>query len=397
MSSLAERRAAKKGAMGGKLKLPGVDSRREACPTPPPLRSLKASLKVYKGSDRRSMQDFIFNKERFLKACDLNAAAFEKLKTLAVGEGRGVHKVKHIHTDLILVQKVVHYDGTDETHRVLKRELDLLHECHAPEIVNFFGSFLERSEVHIIMEYMNGGCLDDVLRRIGRIDEIALVRITDKVLRGLLYLENAKIIHRDLKPANILVNTEGEVKLCDFGVSRKLITTRANTFVGTMRYMSPERLIGEEYTIKSDVWSLGISLVEMATGVYPYGPDMDPKNLPMQPKKEPGSASGPTKLSDLAVFDVISSVQKGPVPRLPSKIFSGPFEAFVAACLHKKPKDRASLEMLKQHEWIERLASVKYSMADWVKGTLSKERLKEIEEESEDLSEDFEEAVRVFT
>ena len=68
-----------------------------------------------------------------------------------------------------------------------------------------------------------------------------------------------------------------------------------------------------------------------------------------------------------------------------------------ALSLHKKPKDRASLEMLKQHEWIERLASVKYSMADWVKGTLSKERLKEIEEESEDLSEDFEEAVRVFT
>ncbi|EGD72643.1 STE/STE7/MEK1 protein kinase [Salpingoeca rosetta] len=395
MTSLAERRAAKKGLGKGKFQLPSLSPPSPVCATPPPLRSLKASLRGYKGPDRRSMQDFIFNKERFLNACDLNIKAFETLETLAEGEGRGVHKVRHTHTDLILVQKIVHYDHTEETHRVLQRELDLLHDCHAPEVVNFYGSFMERSEVHIIMEYMNGGCLDDVLNRIGRIDEHPLVHICHKVLRGLLYLEQEKIIHRDLKPANILVNTEGDVKLCDFGVSRRLITTRANTFVGTMRYMSPERLHGEEYTVKSDIWSLGISLLEMATGVYPYLPDVDPKNLPMMPKKDPDTKS-PTKRSDLAVFDVISSVVKGPLPRLPAKIFSAPFERFVADCLHKKAKDRMSLELLKGHEWITTLGAFSFNMSDWVKSTLPTKRLQELEEDTQDEFEE-EPAVRVMT
>eukprot|EP00043_Microstomoeca_roanoka_P007882 m.76188 g.76188 ORF g.76188 m.76188 type:complete len:396 (-) comp14013_c5_seq3:108-1295(-) len=395
MSSLAARRLAKKGKGGPLLRLPSELADGQGCPTPPPIRSLKATISSYEGSDRRSMEDFAFNKRRFLYACDLNAGAFETIQTLAVGEGRAVHKVRHVHTDLVLVQKVVHYDHTEETYRVLTRELELLHHCHAPEIINFYGSFIEGNEVHIIMEYMNGGCLDDVLHRTGRIEEMALVHICKKVLNGLIYLEEEKIIHRDLKPANILVNTDGEVKLCDFGVSKKLLTTRTSTFVGTMRYMSPERLLGEEYTVKSDIWSLGISLIEMATGNYPYLPDLDPTNLPVTQKKDPNKhVTSSAKRVEMAVFDVISSVVKGPLPKLPAKIFSAPFESFVAKCLSRKPKDRPDLVQLVTHEWITKLLSFKYDLAAWVKSTLPREVLQELED---DTCEDFEEAIRICT
>lgn len=94
-----------------------------------------------------------------------------------------------------------------------------------------------------------------------------------QVLRGLSYLrEKHKIIHRDVKPSNILVNSQGEIKICDFGVSGQLIDSMANTFVGTRSYMSPERLQGSQYSVASDLWSLGLSLVEISLGMYPIPP-----------------------------------------------------------------------------------------------------------------------------
>nr|XP_029511810.1 dual specificity mitogen-activated protein kinase kinase 5-like [Oncorhynchus nerka] len=94
-----------------------------------------------------------------------------------------------------------------------------------------------------------------------------------QVVKGLTYLWSLKILHRDVKPSNMLVNTRGQVKLCDFGVSTQLVNSIAKTYVGTNAYMAPERISGEQYGIHSDVWSVGISFMELALGAFPIHGD----------------------------------------------------------------------------------------------------------------------------
>lgn len=143
-------------------------------------------LANYQGPDLERMKEFIFNKGRFLGASDLtdevrarastsdrstarafdedantpppppSIQAFERLETVAEGDGRCVYRVRHRHTDLILAQKIINFDRTQESHAVLQNELRLLHECHSPEIINFFGSYISGSNVNVVMEWMVG-------------------------------------------------------------------------------------------------------------------------------------------------------------------------------------------------------------------------------------------------
>ncbi|CAG8827807.1 26810_t:CDS:2, partial [Racocetra persica] len=119
-----------------------------------------------------------------------------------------------------------------------------------------------------------GGSLDVIYKHVnqrqGTIGEPILGKIAESVLKGLVYLYEQHIIHRDIKPSNILVTRLGEIKICDFGVSGVLESSSVNTFLGTSYYMAPERIKGQKYKVSADVWSLGLTIMEVAQNRFPY-------------------------------------------------------------------------------------------------------------------------------
>jgi mitogen-activated protein kinase kinase len=167
------------------------------------------------------------------------------------------------------------------------RELSFNKNCASDHICRYYGAFMDDSTgtISIAMEFCEGGSLDSVYREVkklgGRTGEKVLGKVAEGVLNGLTYLHSHRIIHRDIKPSNILLCRNGQVKLCDFGVSGEFGTKGdANTFIGTSYYMAPERITGQSYTITSDVWSLGVTLLEVAQHRFPFpadGTDMNPR------------------------------------------------------------------------------------------------------------------------
>lgn len=170
-------------------------------------------------------------------------------------------------------------------HKQVLRELEFLSSTSSPYIVEHYGAFLAEhdTQICILMEYCEAGSLDSILGKLKsrkwRCSEHVLGRIASSVLRGLDYLHERKIIHRDIKPSNILLTRTGAIKLCDFGVSGELVDSHAGTFTGTSFFMAPERITGKPYSIKSDVWSLGLTLHEVAHLRFPYGEHLAPIEL----------------------------------------------------------------------------------------------------------------------
>jgi mitogen-activated protein kinase kinase len=159
--------------------------------------------------------------------------------------------------------------------------------CISDYICRYYGTFDDDSgAISIAMEFCEGGSLDGVYRECkkfgGRAGEKVLGKVAEGVLKGLHYLNSLHIIHRDIKPSNVLLCRDGQVKLCDFGVSGDASGTKgdANTFIGTSYYMAPERITGQRYRINSDVWSLGVTLLEVAQERFPFpadGSEMEPR------------------------------------------------------------------------------------------------------------------------
>lgn len=169
--------------------------------------------------------------------------------------------------------------------------------------------------------------LDWVSKTFGPVRVDVLGKIAEAVLGGLSYLYSAhRIMHRDLKPSNILVNSKGQIKLCDFGVSSELEGSIAETFVGTGTYMAPERIQGSPYTVKSDVWSVGLSLMELAIGKFPFGGGEDDGDGPGGPQ---------------GILDLLQQIVLEPAPKLPkSDAFPSILEDMIAKCLLKDPQER---------------------------------------------------------
>ncbi|KAI8489211.1 dual specificity mitogen-activated protein kinase kinase 1-like isoform X1 [Branchiostoma floridae x Branchiostoma belcheri] len=347
---------------------------------------------------RKRLEAFLTQKEQ---VGELNAEDLEKLGELGAGNGGVVTKVKHKPSGLIMARKLIHLEIKPAIRNQIIRELKVLHECNSPHIVGFYGAFYSDGEISICMEYMDGGSLDLILKKAGKIHEQILGKISIAVLKGLTYLrEKHQIMHRDVKPSNILVNSGGEIKLCDFGVSGQLIDSMANSFVGTRSYMSPERLQGTHYSVQSDIWSMGLSLVEMAVGRYPIPPpepkdmaaifDVPPESLDPDyaaSSSSPSQAGRPAgrPLSNtfnmphpggdgprpMAIFELLDYIVNESPPKLPRKIFTDKFIDFVDKCLVKNPAERADLKQLMVHPFIKRSESEDVDFAGWVCKTMN--------------------------
>jgi mitogen-activated protein kinase kinase len=156
-----------------------------------------------------------------------------------------------------------------------------------------------------------------------------LGKITESILAGLVYLYEAhRIMHRDIKPSNVLVNSRGNIKLCDFGVATETVNSVADTFVGTSTYMAPERIQGGAYTVRSDVWSVGLTVMELAVGRFPFD-------------SSEAAAGDRASAGPMGILDLLQQIVHEPAPKLPkSDAFPPILHDLVAKCLLKKPDER---------------------------------------------------------
>jgi len=186
-------------------------------------------------------------------------------------------------TGVVMAMKEIRLELDENKFTTILKELVILHECVSPYIIDFYGAFYQEGAVYMCIEYMDGGSIDKLYE--GGIPENVLRKITYATIMGLKTLkDDHNIIHRDVKPTNILVNSNGQVKICDFGVSGNLVASIAKTNIGCQSYMAPERISGGgmssvggvsgTYNVQSDIWSLGLTVIECAMGKYPYPPEV---------------------------------------------------------------------------------------------------------------------------
>ncbi|KAH3667022.1 hypothetical protein WICMUC_005369 [Wickerhamomyces mucosus] len=235
---------------------------------------------------------------------------------------RGLDKV----TKKQVAIKQINLEATDNFED-LQKEIRILSQCHLKQITDYIGSFIKGYKLWIIMEYLDvGSCLD--LLAPGPFKEKYIAIILKEVLIALSYLHENGRIHRDIKAANILLHSNGDVKVADFGVSTQLSNnlSRRNTFVGSPYWMSPEVILEDEYNFKADIWSLGITAIEMAQGKPP--------------------------LSHIPAMKVLFQIPENDPPSLHSSEFSLDFKNFVQQCLQKNPNRRLSAKRLLQHPFL---------------------------------------------
>ncbi|CBZ33011.1 protein kinase, putative [Leishmania donovani] len=199
---------------------------------------------------------------------------FEIVESVGIGNFGVVLKARNRATDDIVAIKQVPLSDTDkEDLDTIVKEVEILQECDHPNIVRFYGTYHSMGVLWIVMEYCEGGSVDtayDLLRR--PLSEPLIAYVCRQTLLGLRYLHERHVIHRDIKGSNLLLTKNGQVKLADFGVSTELKHTlsRRNSFIGTALWMAPEALTEKDYDSRADMWSLGITTIELAEGQPPY-------------------------------------------------------------------------------------------------------------------------------
>lgn len=240
---------------------------------------------------------------------------------------------------VIMAMKEIRLELDENKFAQIIMELEILHRCVSPFIIDFYGAFFQEGAVYICVEYMDGGSIDKLYK--DGVPENILRKVALSTIMGLKTLkDDHNIIHRDVKPTNILVNSRGQIKICDFGVSGNLVASIAKTNIGCQSYMAPERIAGGgvqqsgasgggTYSVQSDIWSLGLTIIECAIGRYPYPPETFNN-----------------------IFSQLHAIVHGEPPTLPATGYSDEAHSFVRACLNKNPNNRPAYSTLLRHPWI---------------------------------------------
>lgn len=252
---------------------------------------------------------------------------YGKITKLDEGSSAVVYKAQNNKTKQKVAIKVMTITPETKTDS-LENEIGMMDSCKHPNIVTYFGSYMVESNLWIVMEFMGGGKLTDMLFSTAMTEPL-IAYICRELLKGLKYLHDENRLHRDIKSDNVLLGSNGEVKIADFGFCAVVSTSeKRKSMVGTPYWMAPEIIRGQYYNCKVDIWSLGILALEMADG--------EPPCLNLPPLR--------------ALFTIATQ----PAPKLkdPQK-WSSTFWEFLALSLEKEPEQRASAERLLAHPFME--------------------------------------------
>ncbi|KAM4586033.1 mitogen-activated protein kinase kinase kinase kinase 4 isoform 6-T6 [Fundulus diaphanus] len=290
------------------------------------------------------------NTTRSLDSIDLAAlrdpaGIFELVEVVGNGTYGQVYKGRHVKTGQLAAIKVM--EVTEEEEEEIKLEINMLKSySHHRNIATYYGAFIKKGpagqdhQLWLVMEYCGAGSVTDLVKKTkgNCLKEDWIAYICREVLRGLSHLHSHHVIHRDIKGQNVLLTENAEVKLVDFGVSAQLDRTigRRNTFIGTPYWMAPEVIACDEnpdatYDYRSDLWSLGITALEMAEGAPP--------------------------LCDMHPMRALFLIPRNPAPRLKSKKWSKRFLSFVDSCLVKNHMHRPTTDALLKHAFIRDLGN----------------------------------------
>ena len=297
---------------------------------------------------------------------------FDLIELVGQGNYGRVYKAMHKKTGKIYSAKIAYIEKTNEVES-FKKEINILSQCNNQYIVHYFASYIKGHQIWIILEFCDGGSLYELIKILPRnLNEEEIASLVSMILKGLIFLHENKKIHRDIKTENILLTHEGIAKLADFGVSTQLMHSFSKkiTKIGTPFYMSPEVILQNKYDYKCDIWSLGITTIEMAEGEPPF--------------------------AKVKGYWVLKKIITHPPKGLKNKEkWSKEFNDFVEKCLIYDPEKRPSAKELLQHPFILKYNRGSKLIAELINNNLDylefyrKKILESDESEEEDKNTEF--------